>query len=278
MSVPWPEDRYPAAPVSAQQRRNETLDALVAWLLEVTESGPALMVWEDLHWADPTTLETLGRLIEQAPTAPILVVATYRPELSPPWPNRSHMTPITLNRLERPEVDEIVSHAVYGKSLPKEVVDHIVAKSDGVPLYVEELTRAIVGSGVLENRGDAYVLNGALSRLNIPETLQDSLMARLDRVPRLREVAQLGSVLGREFAYEMISALAGIGEPLLQSGLGQLVVDELLYQRGSPPARALFVQARAHSGRGLSIAVEAHPPAVSPAGGEAAGRPVSRGG
>jgi class 3 adenylate cyclase/tetratricopeptide (TPR) repeat protein len=244
MSVPWPEDRYPAAPVSAQQRRNETLDALVAWLLEVTESGPALMVWEDLHWADPTTLETLGRLIEQAPTAPILVVATYRPELSPPWPNRSHMTPITLNRLERPEVDEIVSHAVHGKSLPKEVVDHIVAKSDGVPLYVEELTRAIVDSGVLEDRGDAYVLNGALSRLNIPETLQDSLMARLDRVPRLREVAQLGSVLGREFAYEMISALAGIGEPLLQSGLGQLVVEELLYQRGRPPrARYLFKHA-----------------------------------
>jgi predicted ATPase len=124
------------------------------------------------------------------------------------------------------------------------VVDHIVAKADGVPLYVEELTKAILGSGVLEARGDAYVLTGALAQLHIPETLQDSLMARLDRAPRLREVAQLGSVLGREFAYDMISALAGIEEEMLQSGLGQLVVDELLYQRGRPPrSRYLFKHA-----------------------------------
>jgi len=124
------------------------------------------------------------------------------------------------------------------------VVDHIVAKADGVPLYVEELTKAILGSGVLEARGDGYVLRGALAQLHIPETLQDSLMARLDRAPRLREVAQLGSVLGREFAYDMISALAGIEEDMLQSGLGQLVVDELLYQRGRPPrSRYLFKHA-----------------------------------
>ena len=244
MSVPWSEDRYPAAQVSAQQRREATMDVLAAWMLEVAEHGPVLMVWEDLHWADPTTLEALGNVIEQAPTVPMLVIATYRPELSPPWPNRSYMTPITLNRLERPEVEAIVGHAVDRKALPREVLDHIVAKSDGVPLYVEELTKTIIGSGVLEDRGDAYVLNGALSRLNIPETLQDSLMARLDRVPRLREVAQLGSVLGREFAYDMISALMGIEEPQLQSGLGQLVVDELLYQRGRPPrSRYLFKHA-----------------------------------
>ena len=183
-------------------------------------------------------------LIEQAPTAAMLVVATYRPELTPPWPQRSHMTPITLNRLERPEVETMVGHLAGGRPLPGEVVDHIVAKADGVPLYVEELTKAILGSGVLEARGDAYVLTGALAQLHIPETLQDSLMARLDRAPRLREVAQLGSVLGREFAYDMISALAGIEEEMLQSGLGQLVVDELLYQRGRPPrSRYLFKHA-----------------------------------
>jgi predicted ATPase len=128
----------------------------------------------------------------------------------------------------------MVGHLAGGRPLPGEVVDHIVAKADGVPLYVEELTKAILGSGVLEARGDAYVLTGALAQLHIPETLQDSLMARLDRAPRLREVAQLGSVLGREFSYDMISALAGIEEEMLQSGLGQLVVDELLYQRGRP--------------------------------------------
>ncbi len=174
----------------------------------------------------------------------MLVVATYRPELTPPWPQRSHMTPITLNRLERPEVETMVGHLAGGRPLPGEVVDHIVAKADGVPLYVEELTKAILGSGVLEARGDAYVLTGALAQLHIPETLQDSLMARLDRAPLLREVAQLGSVLGREFAYDMISALAGIEEEMLQSGLGQLVVDELLYQRGRPPrSRYLFKHA-----------------------------------
>jgi class 3 adenylate cyclase len=244
MSVPLPEDRYPRPPMTAQQQRDATLDAIVAWLIELAERTPVLMAWEDLHWADPTTLETLGMLIEQAPTAAMLVVATYRPELTPPWPQRSHMTPITLNRLERPEVETMVGHLSGGKSLPGEVVDHIVAKSDGVPLYVEELTKAILGSGVIEARGEAYVLTGALAQLHIPETLQDSLMARLDRTPRLREVAQLGSVLGREFAYDMISALAGIEEEMLQRGLGQLVVDELLYQRGRPPrSRYLFKHA-----------------------------------
>jgi tetratricopeptide (TPR) repeat protein len=183
-------------------------------------------------------------LIEQAPTAPLLLVATYRPERTPPWPQRSYMTPITLSRLERPEVETMIGHLAGGRPLPGEVVDHIVAKADGVPLYVEELTKAILGSGVLAASGDAYVLAGSLAQLHIPETLQDSLMARLDRAPRLREVAQVGSVLGREFAYDMISGLAGIEEQMLQSGLGQLVVDELLYQRGRPPrSRYLFKHA-----------------------------------
>jgi class 3 adenylate cyclase/tetratricopeptide (TPR) repeat protein len=244
MSVPLPEDRYPRLSMTAQQQRDATLDAIVAWLIEVAEGTPVLMAWEDLHWADPTTLETLGMLIEQMPTVPLLVVATYRPELTPPWPQRSHMTRITLNRLERPEVETMVSHLAGDRPLPGEVVDHIVAKADGVPLYVEELTKAILASGVVEARGGAYVLRSALAQLHIPETLQDSLMARLDRAPRLREVAQLGSVLGREFAYDMISALAGLEEEMLQSGLGQLVVDELLYQRGRPPrSRYLFKHA-----------------------------------
>jgi class 3 adenylate cyclase/tetratricopeptide (TPR) repeat protein len=244
VSVPAPEDRYPRLSMTAQQQRDATLDAIVAWLIEVAARAPVLMAWEDLHWADPTTLETLGMLIEQAPTAALLVVATYRPELTPPWPQRSHMTPITLNRLERPEVETMVGHLAGGRPLPGEVVDHIVAKADGVPLYVEELTKAILGSRVLEARGDAYVLRGSLAQLHIPATLQDSLMARLDRAPRLREVAQLGSVLGREFSYDMISALAGIEEEMLQSGLGQLVIDELLYQRGRPPrSRYLFKHA-----------------------------------
>src|SRR5258707_13868073 len=152
------------------------------------------------------------------------------------------MKHITIIRWERPEVETMVSHLAGCRLLPGEVVDHIVAKADGVPLYVEELTKAILGSGVLEARGDAYVLRGSLAQLHIPETLQDSLMARLDRVPRLREVAQLGAVVGREFAYDMISALAGIEEQMLQSGLGQLVVAELLDQRRRPPRSRYLVK------------------------------------
>jgi class 3 adenylate cyclase/tetratricopeptide (TPR) repeat protein len=244
MSVPAPEDRYPRFSLTAQQQRDATLDAIVAWLIETAEATSLLMAWEDLHWADPTTLETLGMLIEQAPTAPLMLVATYRPELMPPWTQRSHMTPITLRHLERPEVETMIGHLTGGRPLPGEVVDHIVSKADGVPLYVEELTKAILSSRVLETRGDAYVLRGSLVQLHIPATLQDSLMARLDRAPRLREVAQLASVLGREFSYDMIRALAGIEEQMLQSGLGQLVVDELLYQRGRPPrSRYLFKHA-----------------------------------
>jgi predicted ATPase len=158
MAVPLPEDRYPRLPMTAQQQRDATLDAIVAWLIEVAERAPVLMAWEDLHWADPTTLGVLGMLIEQMPTVPLLVVATYRPELTPPWPQHSHMTRITLNRLERPEVETMVSHLAGDRPLPGEVVDHIVAKADGVPLYVEELTKAILASGVVEARGDAYVL------------------------------------------------------------------------------------------------------------------------
>jgi predicted ATPase len=163
MAVPAPEDRYPRLQMTAQQQRDATLDAIIAWLIELAEGTPVLTAWEDLHWADPTTLETLGMLIEQAPTAAMLVVATYRPELAPPWPQRSHMTPITLNRLERPEVETMISHLAGGRPLPGEVVEHIVAKADGVPLYVEELTKAILGAEVLEARGDAYVLTGALA-------------------------------------------------------------------------------------------------------------------
>src|SRR5438552_18648197 len=146
--------------MTAQQQRDATLDAIVVRLIETAEGTTVLMAWEDLHWADPTTLETMGMLIEQAPTAPLLVVATYRPELTPPWPQRSHMTPITLSRLERPEVETMVGHLAGGRPLPGEVVDHIVAKAGGVPLYVEELTKAILGSGVLEARGDICVVTG----------------------------------------------------------------------------------------------------------------------
>jgi predicted ATPase len=201
-------------------------------------------VWEDLHWADPSTLELLGLLIEQVPTVPLLIVLTFRPDFLPSCPTRSHMTPITLNRLERQHTEALVTRLAGDKPLPAEVVEHVVAKTDGVPLYVEELTKTILVSDILRETGERFELTGPLSSLAIPETLQESLMARLDRLPQVREIAQLGSVLGREFAYEMISGLSTAGETTLQVGLGELVEAELLYQRGRPPrARYIFKHA-----------------------------------
>jgi class 3 adenylate cyclase/predicted ATPase len=243
-SLPLPEERYPPLGLTPQQEKQQTQDALVAWLLEEAERQPMLVVYEDLHWADPSTLEINGLLVEQVPTAPMLTVLIFRPQFVPPWPNRSHMTPITLNRLERPQVEAMITQLGGGKTLPAEVVQHIVARTDGVPLYVEELTKMLLESDLLREEADHYALAGELSGVAIPATLQDSLMARLDRLPMVREVAQLGAVLGREFAYEMLKALAAVEESTLQDRLGQLVGAELLYQRGRPPrAKYMFKHA-----------------------------------
>jgi class 3 adenylate cyclase/predicted ATPase len=234
LSVPL-DGRYPAPTLSPQQQKQQTLDALVAWMLEEAERQPVLVAWEDLHWADPSTLEMLALVLEQTPTVPMLHVLTARPEFAPPWPTRSHMTPITLNRLERPQVEVLITHLAGGKPLPAEVVQHIVAKTDGVPLYVEELTKMLLQSALLREDADHYTLTGPLRSVAIPDTLQDALMARLDQLHTAKEVAQLGAVLGREFAYEMLQALATQDEATVQAGLAQLVGAELLYQRGRPP-------------------------------------------
>ena len=244
LSLPLPEGRYPAVALSPEQLRQRTFDTIVAWLLAEAERHPVLTAWEDLHWADPSTLEVLGLVLEQSPTVPMLHVLTFRPEFEEPWTRRSHMTPITLNRLERPQVEALITHRAGGKTLPAEVVSHIVAKTDGVPLYVEELTKMLLDSSLLRAEGDQYLLTGPLSSASIPDTLQDSLMARLDQLREAKEVAQLGAVLGREFAYDVLRAIAPMDEAVLQDGLRKLVEAELLYQRGRPPrARYLFKHA-----------------------------------
>jgi len=244
LSVPLPAERYAALTLTPQQQKQQTLDALVAWLEAEATRQPVLVAWEDLHWADPTTLEVLGLVIEQAPTVPMLHVLTSRPAFSPPWPQRSHMTPLVLNRLERPQVEALITQRARGKTLPAEVVQHIVTKTDGVPLYVEELTKMLLASALLREEADQYVLTGPLRTVTIPDTLQDALMARLDQLNRAKEVAQLGAVLGREFAYELLQAIAPQDEDILHAGLAQLVAAELLYQRGRPPrARYVFKHA-----------------------------------
>ena len=244
LAVSLPDGRYPPLHLTPLQQRQQTYDALVAWTLEEAERQPVLMVWEDLHWADPSTLELLGLFIDQAPTAPLLHLLTFRPEFVPPWPPRSHMTPLTLHRLERPQVEAMIARLANGKTLPVEVVEHIVSKTDGVPLFIEELTKMLLESTLLREEADHYALTGPLAAVTIPTTLYDSLMARLDRLPTVREVAQLGAVLGREFSYELLHALTTMEEATLQHGLTQLVDAELLYQRGRPPrARYLFKHA-----------------------------------
>lgn len=244
LSVPLPEGRYPALHWSPQQQRQRTLDALNTWLLAEAERQPVLVLWEDIHWADPTTLEMLGLVAEQVPTAALLSVLTFRPDFVPPWPMRSHVTPLLLNRLEPPQVEALMTRLAEGKRLPPAVVAHVVSRADGVPLYVEELTKALLESDLLQDQSDHYRLTRPLSDVAIPMTLQDSLMARLDRVPAVREVAQLGAVLGREFAYEMLHALGVIEETHLREGLTKLVDAELLHQRGRlPQAKYIFKHA-----------------------------------
>ena len=239
-SLPVPEKRYPPLNLSPQKQRQRTHDLLVAWLVEEAERQPVQVTWEDVHWADPSTLDVLGLVIEQSPTVCMLNLLTYRPEFRPPWKMRSHITSLTLNRLERPQVEALATHHAGGKELPAEVMQHVVSKTDGVPLFVEELTKTVLESDILRQVDGHYELLGPLSTLAIPSTLQDSLMARLDRHPVVKEVAQLGAVLGREFAYERLKALTPLEDSTLQERLTQLVDAELLYQRGRPP-RAKYI-------------------------------------
>jgi class 3 adenylate cyclase/predicted ATPase len=235
LSFPLTTGRYESLTLSPQQQRQQTQDTLVAWLLEEAERHPILAVWEDLHWADPSTLEVLSLFVDQTPTAAMLHVLTFRPVFRPPWPMRSHMTSLTLNHLERSQVKTVITRLAGGKTIPAEVVEHIITKTDGVPLFVEELTKMLLASALLREEAHQYVLTGPLLTMAIPDTLQASLMARLDQFNTAKELAQLGAVIGRAFPYTMIQSLSALEEGKLQEGLGQLVTAELLYQRGRPP-------------------------------------------
>jgi TOMM system kinase/cyclase fusion protein len=240
LSVPLPEERYPPMNWSPQQQKQQMGEALTAWILAEAGRQPVLVVYEDLHWADPSSLEWLSLLIEEVPTARMLVLLTFRPEFRLPWPTRSQMTQLTLNRFTRQQVERMIAQVMHGHTLPGEVVRQVLAKTDGVPLFIEELLKMILESGLVREEDGRYVLTGPLPPLAIPSTLQDSLMARLDRLATVREIAQLGAVLGREFAYEVIRAVAPWEEPTLQHGLAQLVDAELIYRRGLPP-RATYL-------------------------------------
>jgi len=237
-------DEYAPLTLSPEQQQQQLLHALLTILLRIAAQQPVLLVMEDLHWVDPSTLEFLSLLVDQGPTARILVLFTFRPDFSPPWTGRAHLTQVTVNRLSRSQAAEVIRQVAQGKALPPEVVVQIVAKTDGVPLFVEELTKMVLESGLLQERDDRYALTGPLPPLAIPATLHDSLMARLDRLATVKGIAQLGATLGREFSYALLQGVSPWDEGTLQRGLQQLVEAEFLYQRGLPPqATYLFKHA-----------------------------------
>jgi predicted ATPase/class 3 adenylate cyclase len=234
LSLPLPADHAPLT-VSPEQQKQRTLQALLTILLRIAAQQPVLFVMEDLHWVDPTTLELLSLLVDQGPTARILALWTFRPDFRPPWTGRAHLTQVTLTRLPWRQAAEMTGLVARGKTLPPAVVEQVVDKTDGVPLFVEELTKVVLESGLLEERAEGYALAGPLPPLAIPTTLHDSLMARLDRLAAVKAMAQLGATLGREFSYELLQAVAPWDEETLRRGLYQLVAAEFLYQQGLPP-------------------------------------------
>ncbi len=239
LSVPVP-DRYPSLQhLSAEAQRRKTLESLAAWLFAISEDRPVVMLIEDLHWIDPSSLELVQTLVGQVPTARVFMVLTYRPGVDVSWASQSHVVHLTLHPLTRKQVATIVDRVTGGKALPSVVLDHVVAKTDGVPLFVEELTKAILESDLLVEHDRQFERADPLPGFAIPATLQDSLMARLDRLGPAKEVAQLAAVLGREFPHDLLEAVTFRDAAALAAALDQLASAELLYRRGTPP-RAVY--------------------------------------
>ena len=211
LSLPLP-DTYAPLTMSPEQQKQQTLHALLTILLRIATRQPLLFVMEDLHWVDPTTLEFLNLLHTQLPTARVLLLLLFRPEFRPPWAVHSHGTHLALGRLSTRQTEEMIGQVAGGTPLPVEVVQQLVATTDGVPLFVEELTKMVLESGLVTEREEGSESTGPLSPVVIPATLHDALMARLDRLGPAKQVAQLGAVVGREFAYAVLQAVAPLEE------------------------------------------------------------------
>ena len=228
-------DRYPALSLTPQKRKEKTLLALTSQVEGLSAREPVLMMYEDVHWSDPTTRESLDLLVDRLSGHRGLAIITFRPEFSPPWIGRPNVTMLTLNRLAPRQRAEMIANVTGGKALPKEISNQIVERTDGVPLFIEELTKSVVESGLVTDAGDSYAVTGPAAPLAIPTTLHASLLARLDRLAPTREVALIGAALGRSFSYELINAVAGIPQQKLDEALDQLASAELIFRRGVPP-------------------------------------------
>jgi predicted ATPase len=220
LSLPASE-RHPLPNLSPLRKKERTLEALIRQLEGLARRQPVVMVFEDAHWTDPTSRELLDLAMERVRTLPVLLIVTFRPEFQPPWTGQPQVTVLALSRLDRRDRTALVTQIAGGDALPDDVIGQIAERTDGVPLFVEELTKSVLESGV--------------TLLGIPTTLHDSLMARLDRLGSVRRVAQIGAAIGREFSYSLLRAVSGLSEDELQTALARLVASELVFQRGMPP-------------------------------------------
>jgi class 3 adenylate cyclase/tetratricopeptide (TPR) repeat protein len=234
LSIPLGE-RHALPKTSPAQQRRQTFSAFLDQLEGLARRRPLLLLFEDAHWADATSLDLLDLAAERIGRLPILAIITHRPEFAPPWIGRPNAACISLGRLDPSHAQTLAAQVAGGKPLPREVLGQIVAKTDGIPLFVEELTKTVLEGGLLIDGGDAYRLEGPLAQFAIPATLQDSLMARLDRFAAVKEIAQIGATVGREFSYELLRAIAGRPDEFLRAALGQLEAAELLFRRDDPP-------------------------------------------
>jgi class 3 adenylate cyclase/tetratricopeptide (TPR) repeat protein len=234
LSVPC-EQRYGALPVTPQKHKDETLRTLVDISEAAARRQPSVMLFEDAHWADPTTLEVLDLLIDRLKTIPLLTVLTHRPEFQSRWTQYGHVGALNLSKLTRTQSVAIIATLAGGKAMPAALIEQMLTRTDGVPLFVEELTKSILESGELQEAGDHYDYGGSARAVTIPATLRDSLMARLDRFMPVKEIAQIGAVIGREFSYELIAEVAPLSESQLNDALTGLSESGLASRRGTPP-------------------------------------------
>jgi predicted ATPase len=234
LSIPT-GDRFAPLEMSPELQKERTLAALIGQMNGLAERRPVLIIFEDAHWIDPTSQELLDLMVDQAQAIKALIVITYRPVFTAPWGGHPHVTSLTLNRLGRRQSQTMVGALTANKPLPDEVLGQILAKTDGVPLFVEELTKTVLEAGFLKEEEDRYVLTGPLPPLAIPATLHDSLMARLDRLSPIKEIAQTAAAIGREFSHELLAGVSSASDEELVDALAQLADAELIFRRGAPP-------------------------------------------
>ena len=227
-----PLEGYPLLDMAPQRHKQRTVTALVERIAMLSRQLPVVMIVEDIHWIDASSLEMLDALVERMQDLPVFVVMTYRPEFVPQWGGHGHVTLHSLNRLGRNDGRAIAERITGGKALPDEVLSRILEQTDGIPLYVEELTKTVLEASFLEEQADRYVLNGPLPTVEIPATLHDSLMARLDRLAPVKRVIQAAACIGREFGAGLLAAALPMGPAELENALGQLLAAQLIFRHG----------------------------------------------